>query len=68
MTHKVVHILARNLAAAEGIACSNKNLDINSGKWVSSIPLKKGRIRTYSFEIDDSARKLSTYALIRGRD
>lgn len=48
---RVVHILARNLDAAMGIAMSNKNLDVWSGNWVQSIPEKAGGLRTYSFKI-----------------
>ncbi len=50
---RVVHILARNLDAAMGIAMSNKNLNIWSGKWVSSIPEKLSGLRTYSFKVKE---------------
>lgn len=48
--NKRMHIEARSLETARHIAVMTGVLNIKSGMWVSSIPEKKGGMRTYSFK------------------
>ncbi len=50
---KIRHIIARTLQAARNIARQNKNLEVYSGKWISSIPVIEGNLKTYSFRVKE---------------
>ena len=52
MVYKVQHIRARTLEIAKEMA-NPKHVYINSGKLLSSQPIQRGNLNTYSFQLKE---------------